>query len=105
MYDNVPISPKPADGRFLEEIAEALGIGVSTIKGYAYRPARGNPFPGPGGRSHRGPHISPWWYRADVDAWHAARPGPGAGGNRVVGAVRGDAARRGWATRRARVGG
>lgn len=58
----------------LAQVAERLGITYGSACTYRAR----NDFPAPAMTVGR----SSLWSPADVDAWHAARPGRGAGGGR-----------------------
>lgn len=52
-----------------KDVAEVLGLEVSTVRGYA---ARGF-MPEPDGRLGR----TDWWWESNIHAWNASRPGQG----------------------------
>lgn len=62
----------------LRQIAELTGVKYATIKAYHVRRECG--LPEPAGRLENTPQVgrsAPYWRRSDIEAWMAARRGPG----------------------------
>ena len=62
----------------LRQIAELTGVKYATIKAYHVRRECG--LPEPAGRLENTPQVgrsAPYWHRSDIEAWMAARRGPG----------------------------
>lgn len=62
----------------MADVGELLGVDVATVRRYRMADRARYGFPEPDGVLGR----TPWWSRATIDAWVAARPGKGAGAGR-----------------------
>lgn len=60
---------------YLQDVADLIGVRYDTLRSYRSRGSA--EFPAPDGTVAQGQHNRPWWHRATIEQWQAARPGPG----------------------------
>lgn len=76
----LPVQPDPqAEWWNTTEVAQYLGVQVSTVSGYRRRGQMPSPDTTVGGRTHL-------WRPARIVEWHEQRPRPGVGGRPTNGA-------------------